>query len=350
MTRGLAAVFVGVTAACGAPLVDFPTPNRALANGRPAEFYMYVDRDFEGEKTKPWEGGQFGYVRGPQRVGSELIYRTLHEGIDIRPVRRDAAGEPLDDVFAAADGKVVHVSGEAGGSNYGRYIVVEHTFDNSPVYTLYAHMGAIAVEPGARVVQGQRLGRMGYTGAGINRERAHLHFEVCLRLSDHFDAWHVAHFKGNPNRHGNFNGLNLVGMDAAALLLEAGKNPALTLRDFLAAQPVAFELAIPNSPDFGLLRRYPWMVAPGEVANPPGWIVSFSTHGVPLKIRSTTSPVPEPAVVRVQPTSLALAHVTRGIVSGTQNAPVLTDSGRRFVRLLLQAPPQAADGGSTPGP
>ena len=84
------------------PLVDFPTDNRALLEGRPQEFFMYVERDFEGEKTKPWQGGQYGYVRGPQRSGGKVIYTHLHEGIDIAPVRRDATGNPLDEVRASA--------------------------------------------------------------------------------------------------------------------------------------------------------------------------------------------------------------------------------------------------------
>ena len=40
-----------------APLIDFPTANRALVEGRPQDFYMYVDRNFEGVQTKPWQGG-----------------------------------------------------------------------------------------------------------------------------------------------------------------------------------------------------------------------------------------------------------------------------------------------------
>jgi hypothetical protein len=101
------------------PLIDFPTENRALLKGRPQDFFMYVNRDFEGEKSKPWQGGQFGFVRGPGRDGGKIVYLQLHEGIDIRPVRRDPQGNPLDEVRAAAVGKVVHVSREAGASNYG---------------------------------------------------------------------------------------------------------------------------------------------------------------------------------------------------------------------------------------
>src|SRR5258708_2819765 len=60
-----------------------PTDNDALLRGKPEEFYMYVDRNFEGEATKPWEGGQYGYFRGPVRVGSQVVFMHFHEGIDI---------------------------------------------------------------------------------------------------------------------------------------------------------------------------------------------------------------------------------------------------------------------------
>ena len=159
-------------------LVDFPTDNHALLEGRPQDFFMYVNRDFEGEKSKPWQGGQYGFVRGPVRSGDKIRCIQFHEGIDIRPVERDAQGNPTDEVRAAAAGTVVHVSREAGASNYGRYVVVEHRWDGCPFYTIYAHLASISVEPGRTLRQGEPLGIMGYTGAGIDRERAHTHFEV----------------------------------------------------------------------------------------------------------------------------------------------------------------------------
>ena len=98
-------------------------------------------------------------------------------------MHRDALGNPSDEVRAAAGGNVVHVSREAGASNYGRYVVVEHLWDGCPYYTLYAHLSSISVEPGQPVRQGEVLGIMGFTGAGIDRERAHTHFEVCMMLN-----------------------------------------------------------------------------------------------------------------------------------------------------------------------
>jgi hypothetical protein len=314
--------------------VDFPTDNRALVEGRPQEFFMYVERNFEGEKSKPWQGGQFGYVRGPQRSGGKVIYTHMHEGIDIAPVRRDASGNPLDEVRAAAAGKVVHTNREAGASNYGRYVVIEHNWDGSPVYTLYAHLSSISVEPGQGVRQGEPIGIMGFTGAGIDRPRSHVHFEVCFRLSDHFDGWHQAVFPGNPNKHGNFNGLNLVGIDPARLLVDAHANPGLRFSEAIASNEPAFKITVRNTPNFSLVRNYPWLAAPGEIANPPAWTITFNRHGAPLKVEASRTAVTEPVATWLRDTGQPASIATKNLVTGTPAAPKLTDSGKRFARLL----------------
>jgi hypothetical protein len=82
-----------------------PTDNRALFD-EPAQFFQFVDRDFEGAKSTPWEGGQFGFVRDPRRLGRGIAYARFHEGLDIKPLQRDAQGNPQDEVRAIADGIV----------------------------------------------------------------------------------------------------------------------------------------------------------------------------------------------------------------------------------------------------
>lgn len=331
-----AGVLAALQGAAGqpAPLIDFPTENHSLLQGRPQEFFMYVERDFEGERTKPWQGGQYGFVRGPRRSGNQIIYTSMHEGIDIRPLQRGIEGNPVDKILAAADGRVVHVSREAGASNYGRYVVVEHLWDGCPYYTLYAHLATIEVEPGQQVRQGQPMAVMGFTGAGINRERAHVHFEVCLMLSRNFDGWHEAFFQGNPNRHGLFNGLNLVGTDPARLLLEARENPTLRISNAISRSEPSFKITVNNSPNLSLIRNYPWLVPNGEIANPPAWAITFSRHGVPLKAEAAMERVAEPTVTWVKDSSQAYTHTTKGLVTGSPGHPRLTESGLRFARLL----------------
>ena len=343
MIPRLLAALLAISGAQGA-LFDFPTKNRALLDGRPEDFFMYVPRDFEGAVTYPWEGGQYGFVRGPQRTPQGVIFATLHEGVDIKPLLRDPAGNPLDDVLAAAPGRVVHVSREAGASNYGRYIVVEHRIEGCPIYTLYAHLASTAVEPGQTVRQGEILGRMGYSGAGIDRPRAHLHFEIGVMLSENFDAWYASHSGADPNRHGLYNGMNLSGTDPAAILLASAKDPGFQLTKHLAALEPVFKITIPNSPDLSLLRDYPWLVPVGEMADPPAWTISFTGSGFPVRAVASQNPVAAPEVAWVKDSTTAYIYETHKLVGGPAGHPRLTESGKRLVEMLTAPPGPATTG------
>ena len=321
-----------------AALFDWPTDNKALLEDRPQDFYMYVDRNFEGVETKPWEGGSYGYVRGPQRVGDSIIYNSLHEGIDIAPLYRDASGNPLDNVKSCADGIVVHTSHEAGASNYGRYVVIRHLIEGSQIYTLYAHLSSISVKCDQRIAQGEIIGQMGFTGAGLNRERAHLHLEIAVLLNEDFAAWYQRYFSGSPNKHGIYHGYNLVGMEPATILLASAKNPAFSLRDHIRNQEVAYQVTIPDSPNLSIIRNYPWIVPDGEPASPRGWTVSFTQFGIPVKAVAAAQPPIEPRLEWVKQTPYAYHAATRGIITGSKGSPRLTDSGRRFLELIQGTP------------
>src|SRR5260370_33697480 len=95
-----------------------------------------------------------------------------------------------------------------------RYVVVEHSFDNCPYYSLYAHLSVIMVNPGDQVAQNAPLAIMGHTGEGIDRERAHVHLELNLMLNGHFNEWQSKYFPKDINRHVIYNGMNLAGLDS----------------------------------------------------------------------------------------------------------------------------------------
>src|SRR5881398_114722 len=61
-----------------------PTDNDALFSGDGAAFYQYVERNYKGEKSTPWEGGKYGFVRDPTDTAGGVVYTRFHEGIDIR--------------------------------------------------------------------------------------------------------------------------------------------------------------------------------------------------------------------------------------------------------------------------
>ena len=306
-----------------------PTENHHIFTGEPDQFYMYVDRTFEGETSKPWEGGAYGYVRNARRFDGKILLTKFHEGIDISPIKRDRAGNPLDLVSSIADGRVAHTSPISGRSNYGRYVVVEHRWHNSSVYSLYAHLAEVTCKPGDPVRAGSVLGRMGYSGSGLNRTRAHVHLELTMQMSQRFDDW----LNGSTNYHGNFNGMNLTGADVARFFLEHKANPNLKFSDFVATTPVYFKVAVPSKgvPDF--VKRYPW-ICRAKTAGAKSWEISFSTTGMPIAFTPSKRPVSSPTVVAIRPSKIPHRYITRNLVNGQGNKATLSSSGKRLVSLL----------------
>jgi hypothetical protein len=330
-----------------------PTCNDALFNGQPEKFYMYVNRNFEGQATQAWEGGCYGYVRSPVRLPSgEVVLTKFHEGIDIAPTQRDKAGNPLDTITSIADGTVAYVSQVAGQSNYGKYVVVEHRWDDCPVYSIYAHLSEITCKPGDVVTAGAKLGQMGFTGAGIDRPRSHVHLEIVMKFSDRYEDWNKF-VGGGKNHHGNFNGMNFTGADAAKFFLERKANPALTFRNFVAAQPVQFKVTVPSRGLPDMAKRYPWMVH-GDPAKAASWEISFSATGQPVAFTASERKVAAPLVTYVRPATIPQNYLTRGLLTGQGETASLSNSGKQLVALVSDdfpvAPPEAATVASSGSP
>jgi len=312
-----------------------PTDNDAIFHGGGPDFYQYIERDYRGEKSTPWQGGQYGFVRDPEETSSGIVYTRFHEGIDIRCLHRDENGEPLDEIRAIADGKVVYANPVPGYSNYGKYIVIEHRWEGSPYFSLYGHLSKIDVRSGDTVHRGQHIAVMGYTGTGINRERAHLHLELNLILTHKFQEWYDAFHQDDPNHHGIYNGINLVGLDIARLYLELREKPALTIPEFFNQEEIFYRVAIPKSRHFELPTLYPWMVRGGETTEPRSWIVSFARSGLPLRIEPSDRKVKQPEIVSVKPSRLNSSYLTNGIATGPTSHAQLTDYGQQMLRLLI---------------
>ena len=312
-----------------------PTENHALLSGENAAFYQYVKRDFEGEVSDRWEGGQYGFVRNPRRIGTTVLYTRFHEGIDIRPLQRDTGGEPLDIVHSIAAGTVVYANIVPSSSNYGRYLVVEHQIDGCPYYSLYAHLSAVRVQTGDSVAQGEPIGVMGHTGAGIDRERAHLHLELNLLLNTDFDRWSVKNFPRDPNRHGNYNGHNLEGLDIGRFYLDLSKNPQLTVPQFFQEETTWYRALLPASKRMNILQRYPWL-AGGEV-EAKSWEVSFNQAGVPIHFEAREGVVEKPVLSWVKPSPYPYALQTKGYIQGNGSSYRLSREGEQYLDLISPA-------------
>jgi murein DD-endopeptidase MepM/ murein hydrolase activator NlpD len=312
-----------------------PTDNDALYHGDGPGFYQYIERDYQGVRSTPWEGGRYGFVRNPVDTADGIIYTRFHEGIDIRPLHRDERGEPLDPVRAIADGVVVHTNLVPGFSNYGKYVVVEHRWDGCSYYSLYGHLSTIAVQMGQRVQQRDQLGVMGHTGQGLNQTRAHLHLELNLMLSRRFESWHDHFSQTDPNRQGLYNGINLMGLDIARLYLELRKRPSLTIPEFLSEEETFFRVRVPASRNFDLARFYPWMVSRKSEEPPASWEISFNQVGLPLKIEPSAKNLGGPELSHLKTSGMDPSYFTRGQIAGRGEGAHLTKKGKQFMRLLI---------------
>lgn len=333
----LFALFISLTAALQASPIDLrlPTENQHLFTGEMDQYLMYVNRTFEGRTSKPWQAGGFGLVRNETRIHGEVICTKFHEGIDICPMTRDAAGNPLDRISSIADGRVVHISPIAGRSNYGKYVVIEHPWENSMVYSLYAHLSEITCKVGDELKAGGELGKMGFTGAGIDRTRAHCHVELGMVMSQYYDEYCKAIGSG-VNYHGNYNGINLIGTEISRFFLEHKANPELQFSQFVASTPVYFKVCVPQTgtPDF--VTRYPW-ITHGSPEGAKSWEISFSATGTPVAFDPSPREVTGPVITAVRPGNIPHRYLTRGLVTGEGNKAVLTKNGLNLVSLLTDS-------------
>jgi len=323
------ALSLGLLRAQGIDL-RLPTDNEHLFHDQPEQFYMYVDRIFEGETSKPWQGGCYGYVRNSCRINGQVIQTKLHEGIDIKPLKRDAQNRPLDEVRSIAKGRVAYVGAIAGQSNYGRYVVIEHSWENSSIYSLYAHLAEIHCKYGDNVEAGTPIGILGCSGSGLNLERAHVHLELGMMMSTRFDVW----AKGTINHHGNFNGMNLCGTDVARFFLEHRANPQIKFSEFVASTPVYFKAVVPfqGTPDF--VKRHPW-ICHGDPTNANSWEISFSATGVPVAFTPSPLKLKTAVISAVRPSDIPHAYLTRYLIKGEKNHATLGDKGIKLISLIM---------------
>lgn len=100
---------------------------------------------------------EYGFRRDPKTGG-----RRMHRGVDF-------AAPAGTDLFATADGVVIHAGWQSG---YGRLVKIQHEFG---IETRYAHLSKIRVKVGQRVSRGEHIGDMGASGRVTG---VHLHYEV----------------------------------------------------------------------------------------------------------------------------------------------------------------------------
>jgi peptidoglycan LD-endopeptidase LytH len=262
---------------------QLPTANQAIFEPGGQERY------FVPTTGKTWVSGTFGCVRSDGW--------QMHEGLDIKCLQRDRSGEPADPVMATADGVVAYINNKPSLSNYGRYVVLLHHIGGMEIYSLYAHLSAVAsgLQIGKAVRAGEKIAVMGRTSntrERISKERAHVHFEFNLFYSDHFNSWFKRHFPGERNDHGLFNGENLVGIDARLILLaEHEEGARFDLLNWIQHRPELCRVQVRQT-DFPWLRRYPMLIKQGVLAKgeqAAGYEIALDFNGLPFELVPRTA-------------------------------------------------------------
>lgn len=310
--------------------LDLPTDNRELF-GDPSKFFMHTNRYIDGVNMKPWQGGKYGFVRNQLHTQNGVIYTRLHEGIDIRPMVRDDKKVPLDEVRAISDGVVVYVNKSASASNYGRYVVIRHDWPEGAFYSLYAHLASVCVEVGGILQGNSMLGVLGNTGAGIDRERAHLHLELNFLLSEQFETQY-------GYSHRNYNGLNMTGLDIARLLGAHRDNPYISIKEFLQGEEPYCKVKSVSKVRPGILQRHPWLGR--NMENEEGaqcWEFTFARTGVPLAIEPCETAQKYAEVTWVKPVKTNHSNMTMGRLVGSGDKAKLSSRGHQFIKLISEA-------------
>jgi murein DD-endopeptidase MepM/ murein hydrolase activator NlpD len=309
---------------------QFPTANHALyETGSELKFFAPTAPD------KPWTTGSFGCVRtdGWQ----------MHEGLDILHQHTDRYGEPTDPVMATADGTVMYVNTKAALSNYGKYIVIRHVIEGIEIYSLYAHLSVANVKAGQAVRAGQviaTMGRTSNTSETINKDRAHVHFELNVLVNDNFAAWFKKNAAGERNDHGEWNGQNLDGLDPRDILL-GERNPArpFSLLNFLRSQTELCRVFV-RATNFPYLKRY----APLVLKNPradkegiAGYEIALNYNAVPFALMPrAASEIKGAGKFQLLSVNEAEyhAHPCRRLVIQHGSRWELTDKGLRELQML----------------
>lgn len=308
-----------------------PTENDALFRGDHEGFYMYCDRIFEGETSKPWQAGTFGFTRTPLRAyNQEIIYTKLHEGIDIKPLHRDANNEPLDVIKPMAPGVVVYVSNSPGASNYGRYVVIAHDVPEGTIYSLYAHLRSVTCEEGQQVTCADSIGVLGYSGVGINKTRAHCHVELCLLVHADFHKFCPAN-----NKHGLFNGHNLIGFNVEEVLMHCKDGEPFRLKEYFNTLQEYYRVRVPREGQPDILLRHPFLYKGEWGKTPVSLEFSFTREGIPIGIYPSDIATEKPEVIRCTPMPVVQKLCTAGRLNGKSTTAHLTSSGQTFINRFI---------------
>ena len=152
-------------------------------NPKTAADYEYLLLNyFKENKAKVAFGGYLEkrnlYQRSSIFNDSVQSERNIHIGLDLW-IKAGTA------VLAALDGSIHSFQNNNNLGDYGPTIILEHTLNSIPFYTLYGHLALESLEHlkvGQLVKKGQQIATLG--DASVNGDyAAHLHFQIIRDLN-----------------------------------------------------------------------------------------------------------------------------------------------------------------------
>ena len=307
--------------------LSWPTPNPAFAKGMGYSAFL--------QKTGPdkdFTSGAFGCVRNNG-------YK-FHEGLDLYPVRRDIKGRAQDSIYAAMDGIVSYVNHVSANSAYGKYMVLEHHKMKPRLYSLYGHLAEIdpKIKRGTEVKVAQEIGKMGNSASyRIPLDRSHLHFEIGLRLTDEFQKWYSSKKFSTPNRHGNYSGFNLVGLNPIPFYSKFAAKSYKSSFDYIKSLPAEAKIRVKTKkiPDFA--KRYPSLCkfsGQGKIWN--GWECIFGPYGLPTTLQQTDKCTANAPIIQIVSYDSGLQNrMCRKIVEKRNGILVPAEQMKIYIELLF---------------
>lgn len=232
--------------------------------------------------------GTFGLVRNNGN--------KFHGGIDIKSTKKCRNGQPADDVLAFYDGCIVYVNYNASQSSFGCYVIIEHVQNGVTFYSLYAHLSRINEEiiVGQPVKAGDKIAIIGRTSAvtSIPKSRAHLHFEIGLKLADiqHFQSWYdKTYTNDDKNFHGEWNGMNFARLDPIDFFQKCVYK-GFNIANYIQSLETAFSIVVSTSDIPCFLRANRALCKDFQKVfdksyRLSGWVIDFSWNGVPKSWR-----------------------------------------------------------------
>lgn len=318
--------FAAQLGAADRPLI-WPTPNTAFA--QKASFDDYIQPTPGNAVTS----GLFGGVRNNG-------YR-FHEGLDMKAVKRDHRNRVTDVITVALDGKIAYINRIPGNSSYGNYVVLEHAINGLNLYTIYAHMATVDknLSIGQVLPAGARLGIMGRTSGTYKMpdSQTHLHFEIGVQLSDCFQSWYDWRKLGGKNHHGNYSGLNLMGMDPLPLFEAARDGTFSTYQQHIANLPRAFAVRVYSAATPYIVRQNPSLLTGPIPPSVAAWDVEFTWYGFP---KSFTARAPNEIPARPQGDIRVLGYSKEIIEANKSRTTLIFENGNirngKFLQEVLQ--------------